>query len=64
VVIYQFVRGPDGLPTLVRNQKSPGTEAPGLSLTPIPGATPKEDDLVTTASNRQYQGLWCTLYPT
>jgi hypothetical protein len=46
-IIYQFVRGPDGLPSLVRivNQNSPGTEAPRLFLTSTAGATPQEEYL-------------------
>jgi hypothetical protein len=45
-VVYQFRRGANGLPCIVRTQKSPGTEAPGLSLTSTPGATPEEEALV------------------
>jgi hypothetical protein len=41
VVIYQFIRGPDGLPCLVRlveAKKKPQVGCPGASSQPVTGA--------------------------
>jgi hypothetical protein len=51
MIIYELHLTADWKPYFVRTQKWPGTEAPGQSLFPTPGATPEEDCLVTTDSN-------------
>jgi hypothetical protein len=48
MVVYELHLTTDWKAYLLRTQKSPGTEAPGLSLTPAPGATREEENIVTS----------------
>ena len=49
-MVYRFERSADGFPYLARvvHQKRLGAEAPSLSLTPAPGATPEEEHVVNS----------------
>jgi hypothetical protein len=46
-VVYVFVHGADGLPTLARTEKCPGTEAPGPLFPSAAGWHPQEEHLVS-----------------
>ena len=49
-VVYRFVRGENGLPTIIRTEKCPGTIAvPGQLFPSTAGATPQGPAETTTA---------------